>query len=243
MSSSRLRLVIWALLVLAFGLAVGFMQQGTKASSEPEQDDVLITPPTGSPPASTARSSEIGTRLEAQETENRELEQRKRDLELGLAAARSSAGLEEDPVVVPPAETGTAQADVGAGEGFPFPANLREPYTPKGFENVALRAVRECGMPLSVVAIDCSEFPCIAWTRVTGPTEPEQPFSMEGCAPWTEAFEHRTMVVGSVSKADVEPREVYFAWIAIPEQEDLVRPAMARARERIAHMKTAMELQ
>lgn len=240
---SKVRLLIWALLVLIFGLIVGYMRGGEVREEPPAaQSDLLQIPPERSQQTHADSDPVSEERLERQVAENLKLEQRKRDLELGLAAARSVQGVEEAPVVVPPTETQAAQAELGPSDILPFPANLSEPYTPDGFQNVARRAVRECGMPLTVVAIDCSEFPCIAWTRVTGPNETGEPFSMDSCGPWAEVFK-RTMVVGSVSRADVEPREVYFAWMALPEQEDLVQPATARARERIAHMKTAMELQ
>lgn len=65
---------------------------------------------------------------------------------------------------------------------------------------------------------------------------------MDICGPWAAVFK-RTMVVGSITQDDVEPLEVSFAWIALPEQEDLVQPAMARESQRTTEMKAALNLQ
>ncbi|HLT28439.1 MAG TPA: hypothetical protein VK013_00220 [Myxococcaceae bacterium] len=238
------RLVIWALLFVTFGFVVAYMGRPVGRAVISEDAEAPVESPS-EPPASSGfdESPGVTERLGRQESENRKLEQRLKDLELKLAAARSPAGDDAPHVMLPPA---TAEASDGAAISeapLPFPTELSEAYTPAGFEDVTLRATRECGMPLSVVAIDCSEFPCIAWTRVTGPGEEGKPFSMDSCGPWAEVFKNGTMVVGSVTQADVEPREVYFAWMALPEQEDLVRPAMARARQRTQEMKAALQLQ
>lgn len=228
-----------ALIVLALGFTVGFMRAPRNEAATASAPEAVVAEPASVPsaPSGSSPRPDVEARLEKQEEENQRLERRLRELELGLAAARSSAGTETPQVMLPPSGAQTADAVPPEPDvPLPFPTELSEAYTPKGFEDVTLRSTRECGMPLSVVAIDCSEFPCIAWTRVTGPNETGEPFSMDSCGPWAEVFKDGTMVIGSVTRADVEPREVYFAWMALPEQEDLVRPAMARARQRTAEI-------
>jgi|GEM_PF-5468122 len=121
-----------------------------------------------------------------------------------------------------------------------FPAELPEPFTPKGFEQVAFRAASECGMGLDVVALDCSEFPCIAWTQAKDDTVTK--FSMTGCAPWEEAFQNRTLVVASSQSGEGASRTRYLAWMPIPQDPALQRIAMRRARERTDGMKEALGL-
>ncbi|AEI68802.1 hypothetical protein [Corallococcus macrosporus] len=121
-----------------------------------------------------------------------------------------------------------------------FTPELPEPFTPKGFERVAFRAANECGMGLDVVALDCSEYPCIAWTRATDDTV--KTFSMSGCAPWEEAFQGRTMVVASGQFKEGGQGARYLAWMPMPADPALNRIAMRRARERTDGMKEALGL-
>lgn len=246
MSRSLTLFLLSALAILALGFTAGFfLLRGAEEAPQPPASAEAPSAPTPQAGAPTVDSEpEADPRLEHQEAENRKLERRLRALEVGLAAARSTAGAEDAHVVLEPSETNTETGATPTADQapLPFPDALSEAYTPEGFERVTLEATKACGMPLSVVALDCSEFPCIAWTRVTGPQPPGQPFSMDACGPWAEVFEHGTMVVGAVS-SDAEPREVYFAWMAMPEQQELAKPAMARARIRTAEMKAALHLQ
>lgn len=247
MSRSTMRLLLGALLVVTFGFTVGFMlPDHEEAAPLPAQDQLRTVSPTAlSPVAGAARSPEMAERIEKQEAENRLLERRRRDLEISLAAARSSAGLEKPHVILPPSDPGaaeTAEADEVPDGPLPFPEDASASYTPEGFEDVALRATKECGMPLSLVALDCSEYPCMAWTRITGPNESGQPLSMDTCGPWAEAFENGTTVIGSVTREGVVPEERYVAWMALPERQEDFRQAMQRARLRAAEMKEALNL-
>ncbi|WP_426753876.1 hypothetical protein [Myxococcus sp. Y35] len=143
-----------------------------------------------------------------------------------------------------PALDAEAPADEAAAapEDVPlaFPSELPEAFTPKGFEEVAFRAASECGMGLDVVALDCSEFPCIAWTQAKDDSVTR--FSMTDCGPWEAAFQNRTMVVASSQSGEGPSRVRYLAWMPIPQDPGLQRIAMQRARERTDGMKEALGL-
>ncbi|NVJ18144.1 hypothetical protein HV826_28875 [Myxococcus sp. AM010] len=143
------------------------------------------------------------------------------------------------PSVEPKSEQDTAPEERPLAFAPELP-ELPEPFTPKGFERVAFRAANECGMGLDVVVVDCSEFPCIAWTQAKDDTV--QKFSMSGCAPWEEAFQHRTMVVASGQFKDGDAGARYLAWMPLPVDPELRRIAMRRARERTDGMKEALGL-
>lgn len=141
----------------------------------------------------------------------------------------------------PPSE-GSSHFSTGADpdptKPLPFPREAPEPYTPKGFEKVAHRAAAECGMSLDVVAVDCSEFPCIAWTVAKDETVAR--FTMTGCAPWEEAFKFGTVVVGAIHLSDGGPGPRYFSWMAVPPDPQDLLIALQRARERNKAMKEAL---
>ncbi|NVI99475.1 hypothetical protein HV824_15285 [Myxococcus sp. AM009] len=143
------------------------------------------------------------------------------------------------PSVEPRSEQDTAPEERPLAFAPELP-ELPEPFTPKGFERVAFRAANECGMGLDVVVVDCSEFPCIAWTQAKDDTV--QKFSMSGCAPWEEAFQHRTTVVASGQFKDGDAGARYLAWMPLPVEPELRRIAMWRARERTDGMKEALGL-
>lgn len=131
--------------------------------------------------------------------------------------------------------------DAGVDTPLPFAPNIPHSHTPKGFEAVAQRAVHECGMGLDVVAIDCSEFPCLLWTLAKNDNVGR--FTMDGCKPWDEAFEFGAAVVGAIQTLDggIGPR--YFSWMPILPDPDDQRIAMKRARERNEGMKQALGIQ
>ncbi|WP_228565010.1 hypothetical protein [Myxococcus sp. AB036A] len=157
-------------------------------------------------------------------------------------AAREAAVLRRLPEPASPvsAEPGTGQDTVPEERPLAFAPELPEPFTPEGFERVAFRAANECGMGLDVVAVDCSEFPCIAWTQAKDDTVKH--FSMSGCGPWEEAFQHRTMVVASGKSEEGGPSARYLAWMPLPVDPELNRIAIRRARERTDGMKEALGL-
>lgn len=131
-----------------------------------------------------------------------------------------------------------SKEDAGVDEALPFGVSIPFAHTPMEFEKVAFRAARECGMALDVVALDCSEFPCLVWTVARNDNVSR--FSMEGCAPWESAFKDGTVVVGAISKDDGGAGDRYFSWMpALPDPMDQ-HIAMVRARERNEGMKQAL---
>lgn len=131
-----------------------------------------------------------------------------------------------------------SKEDAGLDEALPFGASIPIAHTPKEFEKIAFRAARECGMALDVVAVDCSEFPCLVWT--TARNDNVARFSMEGCSPWESVFKEGTVVVGAISRDDGGAGDRYFSWMpALPDPHDQ-HIAMVRARERNEGMKQAL---
>ena len=126
-----------------------------------------------------------------------------------------------------------------------FPPDVPEAYRPEKFQAIALRVARECGTGLDVVAVDCSEFPCIAWLRVTDPqghlgrqdaVDPRtQSFSTTDCAPWNDAFKDSSLgVLGD------EARGRYVSLMPSPPDRKAVMAAMQRAMERESQMAEAL---
>ncbi|MFP2961668.1 hypothetical protein ACLEPN_28650 [Myxococcus sp. 1LA] len=177
-----LRFALLGLVVaLAFSAGVWF-SSGTVPSQVPSGEGAIPPPAVASTPSETRtapRPSAAPTRASPATESPTEATVLRR-----LPAPRDVRA-EQPPTTEPAPET----------LPLAFAPELPEPFTPKGFERVAFRAANECGMGLDVVAVDCSEFPCIAWTRAKDDTVKK--FSMEECEPWEEAFQHRTMVVAS----------------------------------------------
>ena len=131
-----------------------------------------------------------------------------------------------------------SEEDAGIDHALPFGASIPVAHTPIEFEKIAFRVARECGMALDVVALDCSEFPCLVWTIARNDNVGR--FSMEGCAPWESAFKEGTVVVGAISRDDGGAGDRYFSWMpALPDPVDQ-HIAMVRARERNEGMKHAL---
>ena len=242
--SSRKWLVTGAGLgfILASGFALGVGFGGQRG-----REVVVAEPPPRQPPspapAGDARTTQL---LVDEELKNTQLRQRVAELQRELQKTReggADGGQATAPARIapqPPAEESFRAASPGMGpdQPLPFPNNAPEQYTPKGFEKVAFQAAKDCGMGLEVIAVDCSEFPCIAWTKATDSTVTH--FSMEGCGPWAEAFKHGTMVVASVDPSDGGSGTRFFSWMAIPPDPADIRIAMKRAKERTQGMKAAL---
>ncbi|GEL72945.1 hypothetical protein [Myxococcus virescens] len=224
-----LRFALWGLVVaLAFSAGVWFSRDSV-TSQVPAGDAAVQAPSVVAPTPSDARAAP------------RPAEAPRREAAVTAPSAARDATvlrrLPEPAAAVPAApEKDTAPED----RPLAFAPELPEPFTPKGFERVAFRAANECGMGLDVVAVDCSEFPCIAWTQAKDDTVKH--FSMSGCAPWEEAFQHRTMVVASGQFKEGGAGARYLAWMPLPVDPELNRIAMRRARERTDGMKEALGL-
>ncbi|MCP3059625.1 hypothetical protein LXT21_12635 [Myxococcus sp. K38C18041901] len=227
--------------VLGFVLAMGFaLGVGFAGRSRPET--VVAAAPT-SPPPPVAPTEQAHRLLQDEELKNVQLRQRITELQRELQRVRESSpdGGASTPVRIAPREAGTFRAaSPGAGSNQPlaFPQNAPEQFTPKGFEKVAIQAAKECGMGLDVIAVDCSEFPCIAWTEAKDATI--QRFTMDACSPWAEAFKYGTVVVGSIDPSDGGSGARFFSWMAVPPDPTDLLIAVKRAKERNREMKMAL---
>ncbi len=131
-----------------------------------------------------------------------------------------------------------SRSDAGSDSPLEFTSAIPESYTPRGFGRIAQRAAKECGLGLEVVALDCSEFPCIAWTLARNDNVAR--FSMSGCSPWEDAFANGTVVVGSLELLDGGAGARYLSWMAVPPDPRDFQIAMRRARERTRGMAEAL---
>lgn len=156
-------------------------------------------------------------------------------LESDLRTVRAST----DAGVAAPGESFRAsRPDARADVALSFPVNVPDVYMPRHFEQIAHRAATECGMEMEVFAIDCTEFPCIAWMEAKNAGV--RKFSMSGCAPWEEAFQHGTSVVASVQKTDGTPGPRFLSWMPMPPDPADQMIAIQRAKERTRGMKEAL---
>lgn len=198
--------------------------------------EVAETPTVEAPVVVEAQVPDLSEDFTLATAANRRLLNRIAQLEKLLAAKAEG---DEGAVVVRP---GDVEGDL-AGEGEPlmFKSNLAYEYTPDGFEKVANQMVRECGLGLELITIDCGEYPCMAWTR-SSDLEGRR-FSMSGCAPWEDAFPNGTTVIGTAERvAEKGEGERFFAWMAVPENPDDLRQAWRRAQVRAEEMKVALGL-
>lgn len=220
--------------ILVFGFALSMGTWGERK----EPTVVVAAPPPPRDEASTSREMQTNRMLMEEELKNVRLRQRVAALERELAVAKGERDGGAAPVLLPKPESfRAAAAGAGPDSPLPFPDDAPEQYTPKGFEKVAQRAAKECGMGLEVVALDCSEFPCIAWTQAKDPNV--RRYSMSGCAPWEDSFKHGTVVV-STDQADGGTGPRYLSWMAVPPDPSDLLIAVKRAKERNRDMKAAL---
>jgi|GEM_PF-6587782 len=110
-----------------------------------------------------------------------------------------------------------------------FPRDVPSSSLPDGFREVLAETIKTCGMGLQVAKVDCTEYPCIAWTRATDPSV--RKFSMSGCGAWKSAFPHGERVVGKTVHAPDGSVTRYFAWMPMPE-DDVREDVMKRFDQR-----------
>lgn len=237
-SGKRRRITRTLLLAAALVGAVATiaMLGGNRSSREPlpiqGSTSEQLAPPAARPPG------EAVSRAEQLRTDP--LRRRIASLEQELRLARKAAERVERPVMLAP-EPPPQKADESVPPPIPFPPDVPKAYTPQGFQNVALEAARSCGLHLDVFAIDCSEFPCISWTRALDSSI--RTFSMDACAPWTEAF-GGAIVIGSFNANDDQSREErYFAWMPVPPDKAMLSTVFRRGQERARGMIDALRPQ
>jgi hypothetical protein len=148
--------------------------------------------------------------------ENFKLKQKVKSLQSRIAAVKVEPSPDSEVDVLPPP--------------VQFPKDSDASFTPEGFQEVLAKTIEKCGMGLEVATVDCSEYPCIAWTKATD--RDVHQFSMTKCAPWKEAFPEGELVIGKSVTTPLGAEERYFAWMPIPP-DNATRPAvMKRVKER-----------
>lgn len=160
----------------------------------------------------------------------------------GAAAGAPTASPPPPPASAPvQAQPGSAPVVDRAALPLPFPEGAPPERTVRGFPDVVARVARECGMPLEPLRTDCSEYPCIAWARATGPSP--RGFGLGECRPWTEAFPERNVLVEFERLLPDGRREPVFAFFAVPPQPEEDDIAERRARARLLRVRDELGLQ
>lgn len=169
------------------------------------------------------REQALDGRVATLERQLKEAQDARRSAETRLqAVAPSPSPAPPAPAPVPPSEDSLP---------LPFPANAPPAFTPKGFQALVERSIQECGLKMKLEAMDCSEYPCIAWTD-----SQQERINMAECAPWAEAFGHKTsVVVQNVIGADGGTRALV-GLMAVPEDPTERRVAFRRSRERTSSL-------
>ncbi|MFY1830829.1 hypothetical protein ACN47A_33270 [Myxococcus fulvus] len=172
------------------------------------------------------------TPIEAPQDDSQVLKARVASLEQQLRESRGaprSAETRAQAVTPPPPspapEGATSPPEVSAP--LPFPLNTHEAFTPKGFQALVERSMKECGLQMRQEAMDCSEYPCIAWMESR-----QTHINMAECGPWAEAFGHKTsLVIRNVQGEDGGVRTLV-GLMPLPEDASARRVALRRSRER-----------
>lgn len=206
--------------VVAIGLASTWAEPAVVGAEEDEPPDS---------PMLAARPVDLTPDLMQAQAENLRLRQRLKELQAQREAARLAEPVTDEP-----------EAPASTPEPIPFSPDVPAQYQPERFEEITMNAARSCGMGLDVIAVDCSEFPCIAWTRATDPSV--KTYSMTGCQPWKDAFSDGELVIGAGARPDAGDAERFIAWMPMPPHRANLPAVIARARIRAQDMRVALGL-
>lgn len=69
----------------------------------------------------------------------------------------------------------------------PFPSDVPDRFRPAGFRKVLDESIDQCELELKVLAVDCDEYPCIAWMD-----SQEARLDMGACPSWQNAYKEDT---------------------------------------------------
>jgi len=127
------------------------------------------------------------------------------------------------------------------GARIAFPENARPQDTPEGFKKLIEEVVAKCNPALEVRDLDCSEFPCIAWTRLDGTKS--KTFDLGGCEPWMTAYDKPPISLLATNASDGGTGDVYVAFYASPSDASARKPVKLRAQERLDAMLEAYGVQ
>jgi hypothetical protein len=200
--SNRTILVCSAVLAV---LGAGFVL-GLKFGDHPE-------PP--SPIRERLKVVEVPASDMKKDLENFKLKKKVKALQAAVVAKTHEAPAQPDEALPPPVR---------------FPREAAAPFLPEGFREVLAKTIEKCGMGLEVATVDCSEYPCIAWTKANDASVHD--FSMTKCAPWKQAFPKGELVIGKSVTTSSGAEERYFAWMPIPPEDSTRHDVMKRVKER-----------
>lgn len=206
---------------LFFGIAVGVWV----APVMPINPDVvpppkLVSSPVAAPVGPACRDGLLRARIAEleQQLQGARLELRAAEEQLSATADESDGGL----------DAATRSALLAEARPLLFPTNAPAQFSPKGFQDVVERSIKECSLQMSLSVMDCSEYPCVAWLDSTAQT-----IDMSQCSPWRDAFGTMTSVVVSDPIVGPDGKErKYVGLMPVPQDKVDRRIAFKRARER-----------
>lgn len=115
----------------------------------------------------------------------------------------------------------------------PFPNGAED--HPDAFRRTIDAVLSECQPDLSLSDLDCSEYPCIAWTRWK--SSGTHRFDLSGCRPWTSRYPEQPVAMSAfTADSDGGIGDGYVGFFAFPADPALAAAARSRARERMQAM-------
>ncbi len=133
-----------------------------------------------------------------------------------------------------------SQAATTAAERVAFPEDAPAQAKPEGFRGIVEKVIRDCNPGLEISDVDCSEYPCIAWTKWH--TDRTSRFDLSSCKPWTDAYSRPPIVLTATTDPDGGPAERYLAFFSLPDDASTQKLVKARARARLDEMLEAYGL-
>jgi hypothetical protein len=170
-------------------------------------------------------SATVGA-LQAEAAALQKVRAERRELQSSLveAEARRDAILEE---------LAATSADSGRTP-LPFPPGLPPAQMPAGFAAEVKEVLASCDPSMSLDAVDCTEYPCMAWaTTVEAPVDPPD---FRRCSAWQQRFGSEVgMASAYLTTSDGGIRRV-LGFYPLPSEATARRDTIQRARVRTREM-------
>lgn len=123
-----------------------------------------------------------------------------------------------------------------------FPQDGPDQLRPDGFHRLLEQVMEQCkDQGLSLRDVDCSEYPCVAWTQWN--TAANNRFDLSRCKPWHDAFGDRTSMMAAGDRPDAGPGSMYAAFYAVPEDLAVRQRLAARMHDRLKAMLASYGIQ
>ncbi len=110
----------------------------------------------------------------------------------------------------------------------PFPSVTPPANTPAEFRPVVEALLAKCAPGVKVQEVECSEFPCIAWTSVDTALTPK--LDLLGCEEWKATFGEKLMVYGRRSE---DGSSQFAGLFSLPDDPEAIKNIQKRARLRL----------